>query len=310
LEIIAVIGLGLMGTPISRRLIQAGYRVMGFDIVREKMIRLAPLGLRPARSAKEAAKGAELILLSLPSWNAVLEAVTGKDGILQESQKGQIIIDTSTSPPWESRALGRRMAIRGIEWMDVPVSGSSVQARSGNLVFMAGGKKSVFFKIKPILDQIGKKTVYVGRMGDAATLKLAINHTLHLNQAAAIEGLVLGLKAGLDPDILFDTMTSGGASSDQLLTRGQDMIAGKFKPKSSVLSVNKDMALSLELGRRLGVMLPLGALYQQFLLNAHHRGWDEQDGTIVMKVYEELADLREKNRRGALRKSKKYAGRT
>lgn len=186
-----------------------------------------------------------MILLSLPSWNAVLEAVEGDEGVIRNAKKGQIVIDTSTSPPWESRALGQKLAKRGIEWMDVPVSGSSVQARSGNLVFMAGGKKSVFFKIKPVLDEIGKKALYVGCLGEAATLKIVINHTLHLNQAAAIEGLVLGLKAGLDPEIILEAMTSGGASSDQILTRGRDMIAGRFNPKSSVFSVNKDQALSL-----------------------------------------------------------------
>ena len=118
---IAVIGLGLMGTPISKRLMQAGHPIVGFDIVRKKMIRLVPLGLKPARSAQEAA----LTLLSLPSWDAVLEAVEGKEWIIRGAKKGQIVIATGTSPPWESRALGRRLAKRGIEWLDVPVPGSS-----------------------------------------------------------------------------------------------------------------------------------------------------------------------------------------
>ena len=99
---IAVIGLGLMGTPLSKRLIQAGYSVTGFDIVKSQIARLAPVGLRPAGSPKEAARGADLILLSLPSWDAVLEAVVGKEGVVHAAKKGQIIADTSTSPPWEA----------------------------------------------------------------------------------------------------------------------------------------------------------------------------------------------------------------
>ena len=287
---ISVIGLGLMGTPIATLLMKAGYRVTGFDIVKKQMSDLVPLGLRAVNSPQEAAKGADLIILSLPNWNAVLEAVEGKEGVMEGAQKGQIVVDTSTSPPWESKALGERLAKKGIDWMDVPISGSSAQARVGNMVFMAGGKRAIFEKIKPVLDRIGKKTVYAGKSGDGATLKLVINHTLYLNQAAAIEGLVLGLKAGLNPDVLFEVITSGAAASDLLIARGKDMLKGNFSPKGPVVLANKDLALSLETARKLGVVLPVGALYQQLLLKAHYNGWDREDATVVMKIYQQLAE--------------------
>ncbi|MDI7258571.1 MAG: NAD(P)-dependent oxidoreductase [Thermodesulfobacteriota bacterium] len=294
---ISVIGLGLMGTPIATLLMKAGYQVTGFDIIKKQMSNLVPLGLQGASSPKEAAKGTDLILLSLPTWNAVLRAVEEKDGVVAGAKKGQIVVDTSTSPPWESRALGERLAQKGIEWMDVPISGSSAQARMGNMVFMAGGKRSIFAKIKPVLDHIGKKTVYAGKMGSGATLKLVINHTLYLNQAAAIEGLVLGLKAGLNPDVLFEVITSGAASSDLLIARGRDMLSGNFSPKGPTVLAIKDLALSLEAGRQMGVVLPVGALYHQFLLKAKYNGWEQNDATVVMKIYEELA--------GFVRKGKK-----
>jgi 2-hydroxymethylglutarate dehydrogenase len=287
---ISVIGLGLMGAPIATLLMKAGYRVTGFDIVRKQMTDLVPLGLRAVKSPKEAAGGADLVLLSLPNWEAVLEAVEGKKGAVEGMQKGQIVADTSTSPPWESRALGKRLAKKGVEWMDVPISGSSAQARVGNMVFMAGGKKAIFEKIKPVFDRIGKKTVYAGKVGSGATLKLVVNHTLYLNQAAAIEGLVLGLKAGLNPDILFEGVTSGAASSDLLLARGKDMLRGNFSPKGPVVLANKDLSLSLEMGRQLGVVLPVGALYQQLMLQAHYMGWDREDATAVMRLYQQLAE--------------------
>ena len=291
---ISVIGLGLMGTPISTLLMKAGYEVTGFDIVKKQMSNLVPLGLKPARSAKEAARGADLIILSLPHWNAVREAVEGKDGILAGARKGQIVIDTSTSPPWESKAMGEKLARKGIEWMDVPISGSSAQARVGNMVFMAGGKRSIFERIKPILDRIGKKTVYVGKNGDGAMLKLVVNHILYLNEAAAIEGLVLGLKAGLDPAIMFDVITSGAASSDLIMARGKDMLAGNFEPKGPVILAVKDLGLSLESAKQLGVVLPVGGLYQQLLLKAQYNGWNRNDATIVMKIYEQLAGINRK----------------
>jgi len=288
---VSVIGLGLMGTPIATLLMKAGYQVTGFDIIKKQMSNLVPLGLRAVNSPKEAAKGADLIILSLPTWKAVIEAVEGKDGVIAGAQKGQIVVDTSTSPPWESKALGERLAKIGIDWMDVPISGSSAQARVGNMVFMVGGKKSVFEKIKPVLDRIGKKTVYAGKMGDGATLKLVINHTLYLNQAAAIEGLVLGLKAGLDPNVMFDVITSGAASSDLLIARGKDMLTNNFEPKGPTVLAIKDLGLSLETGRQLGVVLPVGALYHQFLLKAQYNGWERNDATVVMRLYEEWAGM-------------------
>jgi len=287
---ISILGLGLMGTPIATLLIKAGYQVTGFDIVKKQTSNLVPIGLKPVKSSKEAAKGADLIILSLPTWNAVLEAVEGKEGVVEGAQRGQIVVDTSTSPPWESKALGVRLAKKGIEWMDVPISGSSAQARVGNMVFMVGGKKSVFEKIKPVLDRIGKKTVYVGNSGDGATLKLVINHTLYLNQAAAIEGLVLGLKAGLDPDVMFDAITSGAASSDLIMARGKDMLAGNFEPKGPVVLAVKDLGFSLECAKKLGVVLPMGALYMQFLLKAQYNGWEQNDATVVMRIYQQLAE--------------------
>ena len=294
---ISVIGLGLMGTPISTLLMKAGYQVQGFDIVKKQMTRLVPLGLKTANSVKEAVKGADLILLSLPNWDAVLQAVEGANGVMAGVRKGQIVVDTSTSPPWESRILGERLAKKGIHWMDVPISGSSNQARVGNMVFMVGGKRTIFEKIKPVFDSIGKKTVYAGKMGNGATLKLVINHTLYLNQAAAIEGLVLGLKAGLHPDVLFDVITSGAASSDLLISRGKDMLKGNFSPKGPAILAVKDLGLSLETGKQLGVVLPVGALYHQLLLKAKYNGWEREDATVVMRIYEELAGFKKKGKK-------------
>lgn len=207
------------------------------------------------------------------------------------ARKGQIIVDASTVPPWESKAMAERLSKHEIVWLDAPVSGSQAQAREGNIVFMVGGERSVFEKIKPILDRIGKKTVYVGKNGSGAMLKLLVNHTLFLNQAAAIEGLVLGLKADIDPDVMLDVLTSGAAASQLIATRGKDMLDGNFEPKGPVTVAVKDLGLSLEAARQLGVVLPLGALYYQFLLKAHYNGWDKNDSTIVMKIYEQLAGI-------------------
>ncbi len=284
-----------MGTPMATLLLKAGYRVTGFDIAKKKMAALVSLGLQPVRSPKEAAKGADLIILSLRTWDIIKTVVEGPDGILDTAQSGQIIADMSTVPPWETKAMAERLAKRGIDWMDVPISGSSAQARVGNMVFMAGGKKSVFQKIKPVLDRIGKKTVYVGKNGDAAMLKVVVNTILYLNQAAAIEGFVLGLKAGLDPEVMFDVISSGAAGSNLISARGQDMLAGDFTLKGGLGL--KDMSLALESAERLHVILPMTGLYRQFMLQAFYNGWLGQDGTIVMKIFEELAGIKPRNKK-------------
>ena len=295
INIIAVIGLGEMGTPIASFLLKADYDVTGFDIVAKQMGALTSLGLKPAKSPKDASKGVELIILCLQNWAIIREVVEGSQGILKSSHEGQIIVDCSTVPPLETKKMAQKMAKKGIHWMDIPVSGAANQARAGNMVFMAAGEKTVFDMVKPVLDKVGKKTVYVGKSGDAAMLKLVVNQVLFLNQAAAIEGLMLGLKAGLDPDILYDVLISGAAESDLMKARGKDMLAGDFRPKGALWIAVKDLALALETAKQMGVVLPMAGLYQQLLQSARNRGWDNNDATVVMKIYEELAGIQRKN---------------
>jgi 3-hydroxyisobutyrate dehydrogenase-like beta-hydroxyacid dehydrogenase len=289
---IGIIGLGQMGGPIATFILRAGYDATGFDLVEEKVSALVPLGLRPARSPREAASGADLVILSLRSWADVRSVVDGEAGILSGVHPGQIIADCSTVPPSESRAMAERMAKQGVVWMDVPISGAASQAREGNMVFMVGGDRTSFEQIKPVFDRVGKKTVYVGPSGSAAMLKTVVNHVLFLNQAAAIEGLVLGRKAGLDPEILLDVLKSGAAQSDLITARGKDMLAGNYSAKGALWIAVKDLALSLQSARELGVVLPMAGLYQQLLISAQNRGWDQEDATVVMRIYEELAGMK------------------
>ena len=291
---ITFIGLGAMGTPMAGFLLKAGYEVKGFDLMKKRMSNLASLGLKSTKSPKEAVKGADLIMLSLPNWNIVQEVVEGKGGILEGAKKGQIIVDTSTVPPLKTKAMAQRMAKKGLSWMDVPVSGAANQARKGNMVFMVGGKKSIFNAIKPVLDQVGKKTVYVGKNGDAAMLKLVVNQILFLNQAAAIEGLTLGLKAGLNPNVMFDVLTSGAAASDLIEARGKDMLAGNFKPKGALWISIKDLDLALECAKDIDVPVPMAGLYRQLMHSALQKGWAKDDATVVMRIYEELAGVKRK----------------
>jgi len=291
IEKIAVIGLGAMGNSLAALLLKAGYQVTGYDIDPKQVKKLVKKGIKPAKSVAAAAKKNDLIILSLPNWSVVQTVVEGNNGLLKTLQRGQIVVDTSTVPPNETKSMAAKLAKLGIEWMDVPISGAANQARVGNMVFMAGGRKSVFRKIKPVLDKIGKKTVYVGKNGDAAQLKLVVNQILYLNQAAAVEGLTLGLKAGLNPEVMLDVLTSGAASSDLLSARGEDMLKGNFKPKGALWIAIKDLGMALESARQHGVVLPIAGLYQQLMLSAQYAGWDKSDATVVMRTYAQIAEM-------------------
>lgn len=289
---IAVIGLGAMGNSLAALLLKAGYQVTGYDIAPKQISKLLKRGLKPAKTAAASAPKNDLIILSLPNWSIVQTVVEGHNGLLKTLQKGQIVIDTSTVPPSETKSMAAKLAKKGIEWMDVPISGAANQAKTGNMVFMAGGKKATFTRVKPVLDKIGKKTVYVGKNGDAALLKLVVNQTLFLNQAAAVEGLTLGLKAGLNQEAMLEVLTSGAAGSDLLTSRGKDMLKGNFKPKGALWVAVKDLGMALESAKQLGVVLPIAGLYQQLLLSAQYAGWDDSDATVVMKMYERMAGIR------------------
>jgi 3-hydroxyisobutyrate dehydrogenase-like beta-hydroxyacid dehydrogenase len=291
IKTVAVMDLGSYGGAFAASLLKLGYQVTGFDPMGKKISDLVPLGLKPAGSPREAAETAELIILSLPTWDKVREAVEGQQGILATGRHGQVVIDTSPAAPWETKAMADRLASKGIDWMDASTSGTSAQARSGDIVFMAAGKESAFQKVKPVLDGIGKKTIYAGKNGDAAMLKLVVNITVHLNQAAAIEGFVMALKAGLNPDVVYEAMASGTAASTIIETRGRDMLQGNFEEKKGELTT-KYYDLALEGGKRLGVMLPLTALFREFVHQALHNGWGECDNMVVMRVYEQMAGMR------------------
>jgi 2-hydroxy-3-oxopropionate reductase len=299
---ISVIGLGTMGSSIAMLLLKAGYNVKGLDIVKKKMSNLVPLGLQPVKSPKEAAEGADLIILSLVYWDSVREVVEGREGILAGARKGLMIVDTSTVPPLETKAMAERLAKKGIDWMDITISGSGAQARVGDIVFMAGGRKSGFDRVKPVLDQVGKKTVYAGKNGNGVMLKFVISHVLFLNIASACEGLVLALKVGLDPDVTLGALVSGAAGTSLIAARGKDMFEGNFRVKGALRLVAKDIGLMMENSKQLGVMLPLSALCEQFILKAVHNGWGDLDGTVIMRIWEELAGIKGRKGPGRLRK--------
>lgn len=287
---IAVIGLGAMGSTLATLLLRAGYAVAGFDVVPEQIAKLTSLGLRPSKSPAEAAENADLVLLSLMNWDVVSSAVEGKGGVLKSAKQGLVILDTSTVSPVKTAEMAAALSERGIRWLDLPISGAANQVAAGDAVFMGGGDREVFESVRPLLEQIGKKAVYVGKNGQASLLKLIVNLTLFLNQASAIESFSLGLKAGLDPEVMFDVISSGAAASNLIDMRGRDMLHGEFKAKGPLKNNVKDMDLILDAARDMQVVLPLAALYQQLQLKASYEGWGFCDATVVMKVYEKMAE--------------------
>jgi len=289
---VGVVGLGVMGGAFAGHLLDAGFEVAGYDPVEEVYRKFEGKSLRRASSPADAARGAALVMTSLPNYKVVEEAVAGSRGVLEGAARGAIIADMSTVPPKFAKDMAERVKEKGAAWLDCPVSGVGKQAAVKDLVVMASGPKAAFEAARPALDAIGKKTIYVGeKNGLAAQLKLVVNLVLFVNMAGAAEGLTLGLKAGIPADVMLDTLCSGAASSNVLQVRGKDMLAGHFPPSGPIWIVLKDLECVIESAKALDVPVPLVGLLEHLYLAQRSRGRENEDGSSIFRIYKELANL-------------------
>lgn len=289
---VGVAGLGVMGGAFAGHLLDAGFEVAGFDPVAAMYEKFKGKKLRRATSPADAAKGADLVMTSLPNYGYVEQAVTGPGGVLEGVGKGAVIADMSTVPPKFAQTMGEMVGGKGFSWLDCPVSGVGKQAAVKDLVVMSSGSRAAFERAKPAFDAIGKKTVYVGeRNGMAAQLKLVVNLVLFINMAGAAEGLTLGLKAGLPPDIMLDTLCSGAAGSNVLQVRGKDMLAGHFPPSGPISVLLKDIDCIIGSAKDISSPTPLIGLLEHLYMSQRSKGREQEDGSSIFRIYKELANI-------------------
>ena len=289
---IGFIGLGNMGGGMAANVLRAGYDLTVHDLRREAATPLLESGASWADTPAELAAGCDIVLTSLPGPREVEAITLGEGGILEGSTSGSVYVDLSTSSPTLIRSIAEDFAEKGVSVLDAPVSGGPVGARTGRLAVMVGGDREVYDRVKPTLDAIGDKVSYIGPIGSGSIAKLMHNCIGYGLQTIVAECLTLGVKAGVDPEPLFEAISNGsvGRGSSFANTYPNTFLAGNFDPPSFALQLaHKDVSLALELGREYGVPMSVGNIAHQELTAALNRGWGDMDSRVAMKLQEERA---------------------
>ena len=289
---IGFIGLGNMGGGMAANVLRAGHDLTVHDLRREAATPLLESGAAWADTPAELAAACDIVLTSLPGPREVEAITLGEGGILEGSTEGSVYIDLSTSSPTLIRSIAEDFAAKGISVLDAPVSGGPVGARTGRLAVMVGGDREVYDRVKPALDAIGDKVSYIGPIGSGSIAKLMHNCIGYGLQTIVAECLTLGVKAGVDPQPLFEAISNGsvGRGSSFANTYPNTFLAGNFDPPSFALRLaHKDVSLALELGREYGVPMSVGNIAHQELTAALNRGWADLDSRVAMRLQEERA---------------------
>lgn len=287
-ETIALIGMGLLGSALAENLIRAGFTVRGHDIAPERMREHAERGGLPAASPAEAARGVSVVMTCLMTADLVRSVLLGSDGALETARPGAVVIDLSTVHPDASAALARDLAARGIAMLDAPVGGSSGQARRREAPVVVGGEAAIVERCRPVLAAIAAHVHHVGPSGAGARAKLVINLVLGLNRLALAEGLLFGLRQGLDGKALLAVLEDSGAYSRAMDLKGTRMLEGHFEPEGRLAQHLKDVELMLEVGHAVGAPLLATALHRQLLTAGVAGGWGERDNSAIIAVLRAL----------------------
>lgn len=292
-EKVGFIGLGAMGGPMARNLMKKGYPAVVYDLVAERMAPLVEAGAAAARSCKEVAEQSQIVITMLPSSPHVLGAVLGSGGVIEGIHAGSILIDMSTIDPVTTREVEKELAARGVKMLDAPVARGVPAAVAGTLAIFVGGDKETFFQCKDILCTMGSDVDYVGEIGNGEVVKLVNNLVLAVTVCALAEGLVLGIKAGVDPAVLFKALSEGSANSFALQNHYKKFVfEGKFeKDVFPVEYIMKDIGLALKTAERFHVPQYFGALAMQTYEYASAAGYGDRYYPVVVKILEKLVGV-------------------
>jgi 3-hydroxyisobutyrate dehydrogenase-like beta-hydroxyacid dehydrogenase len=275
---VGVVGLGLMGEVYTRRLVAAGFDVIGFDIDPAKTQRLAQLHAR-AGSLADIARDCDPIVLAVFNTDQVEDAV---ERALLPAATGKIVLCTSTCDPDRIAALGARIAGK-LHFLETPVSGTSEQVRDGDGLGLIGGDQNIAAAAEAVLDVLFPRRFHIGKVGDGGRTKLAVNLILGLNRMALAEGLVFAERIGLDPAAFLKVARASAAASQVMDTKGQKMISGDFSPQGYVKQHLKDVHLMLEQAQRVGQKLPLLEIHADALEACMRHGEGDKDNSVIIE---------------------------
>ena len=288
-EKIGFIGVGIMGKPMAKNLLKAGYHLIVHDINPIPVEELVKLGAEKADSPAEVAEKSDVVITMLPDSPDAEKVILGENGVLEGIKEGSIIIDMSSISPIVSKRIAKESKKKGIEMLDTPVSGGEPGAIKGTLAIMVGGNKSTFDKCLDILNKMGESITYVGEYGAGQTVKLANQIIVALNIAAVGEALVLGKKAGVDPELLYKAIRGGLAGSAVLDAKAPMILNRDFKPGFKIKLHQKDLRNTLLTASELNIPLPLTSLVQQMITALINEGYEDLDHSAIVRFIENLS---------------------
>ena len=290
-ERIGFVGLGIMGKPMVRNLMAAGYELTVYDIVGEPVEELATEGAAAASSPREATTNNVRTITMLPDSADSERAILGPDGVLEGASPGSVIIDMSSIAPSMSQKIGVACADKGVEFLDAPVSGGEPGAIGGTLAIMVGGKQSVFDDCEPLLQVMGGNVVLTGDVGAGNITKLANQIIVAANIEALSEAMVLAQKAGVDPERVFNAIRGGLAGSAVMEAKGPMMLDRNFRAGFRIRLHQKDLRNVLQTAGELNVPLPVTALVQQMLGSLMNDGEHDADHSAILHFIEQMAGV-------------------
>jgi 3-hydroxyisobutyrate dehydrogenase-like beta-hydroxyacid dehydrogenase len=281
------IGVGNIGLHLCANLVRKGHEVFAFDCDAAAIAKAVKAGAQEADSIRAVAVAAEIVFTCLPGPAEVEAVVLGEEGLAQSARPGFVLVDLTTNFPGHARRLATAMHERGMEMLEAPVGNGVVGAREGRSSVICGGDLGLFTRIEPLFRCFATTIHHVGPIGNASIVKSIDILIAGVNLAVACEGFILGARAGIDPDILFDVISTNSGSSEQLKRRmKRKIIARDFAPEGSMTLALKDVRVTLELAAETMTPMPYGSLLQQQFVAAIAKGWGAEDWACVMKVLE------------------------
>ncbi|HOP98543.1 MAG TPA: 2-hydroxy-3-oxopropionate reductase [Verrucomicrobiota bacterium] len=288
---VGFIGLGIMGKPMAKNLLKAGFPLVVYDIRPEVVNELVAAGAQAGSSARDVAARSDVVITMLPNSPEVKEAVLGANGVIEGVRADAIVVDMSSIAPATSREVSAQLAARGVRMLDAPVSGGEPKAIDGTLAIMVGGPRDAFDEVKGILEKMGSSVTHVGGIGSGNITKLANQMIVALNIAAVSEALVMATKAGVEPERVYKAIRGGLAGSTVLDAKAPMMLSRNFKPGFRIELHIKDLINATDTARELGAPAPLSAEVLKFFQQLQAQGKGKEDHGGLVQYYESLASV-------------------
>ena len=289
---IGFVGLGNMGGPMAVNMAKNGHKLTVHDLRKESAIELLEMGAEWSDTPKGVVGKNEVVFTSLPVPRDVETVVLGENGIVEGTSGDNIYVDLSTNSPTTIRRIHDECALKGIKVLDAPVSGGTYGAAAGTLAVMVGGDEEIFKQIKPALDAIGSHVVYCGPIGNGMVTKIC-NNLLSMGIGVLMsEALTLGVKAGMDLEVLADVITNSTGGNKRLADKfPRFLFQGNFEPGFATALAAKDVRLATDLGREYCIQMELSNLVDQRHVEALFKGWGHEDSDAVAKLQEEKSGI-------------------